>query len=535
LEHAEANPEAGARLIRAIATLEEKERRDLEERAKRDENNLKRLHQLCRHVETLAAEEQATLKSGERALKEIKHALESRVDLPSKRDWQEIRARLESARAALGPQVQELRDVDEWQRWANVQVQEGLCREMEALRDESALDVVARRMKELQARWKPVSLAPRAQGDAMWRRFKAAQDEVFARTSTYFTEQREARVANLSKKEALCAQAEALTGSSDWAKTAAALQLLQGEWKSISGVPRGREKALWERFRSACDGFFTRRQEDLKTRREEWTANLAKKIELCQRAEALADSTEWESAAGEFKSLQLAWKAIGPVRRTKSDAIWKRFRGACDRFFERYKHRHQLDLKTRGQARESLIGKIEALLPADTDAAGDAPADLFDTVQKSRVRWQQAPEVPRTAGQELSTRYHEALGRLISAWPAAFSQTDLDPDVTRRRMEKLVGRVEALGASVPDAPVTLSPTERLAQQLRERLAANTMSGATKSPAADDGGRRALEQEIRSAQAQWARLGPVPPEVAASLLERFLKACRQAKSGRRQAS
>ena len=109
--------------------------------------------------------------------------------------------------------MQELRDADEWQRWANLQVQEELCREMEALKAEENLEAAARRMRELQARWKQVALAPRAQGEAMWRRFKTAQDEVFAarrRTSPRRTQE---RAANLAKKQALCERAEALADS----------------------------------------------------------------------------------------------------------------------------------------------------------------------------------------------------------------------------------------------------------------------------------------------------------------------------------
>ena len=133
-EHAAANPAAGERLERAVATLEEKEHQHQQVRAKQEQDNLKRLQQVCRQVETLAAAEQITLKAGDRALRDIRAALEERAPLPSKKDRQDIQARLEAARAKLAPRVQELRDADEWQRWANLQVQEELCREMEALK-----------------------------------------------------------------------------------------------------------------------------------------------------------------------------------------------------------------------------------------------------------------------------------------------------------------------------------------------------------------------------------------------------------------
>jgi hypothetical protein len=533
-EHAPANVSAAERLERAVATLEEKELQYQQARAKVEQDNLRRLQQMCRQVETLAATEQITLKAGDRALREIRTAMEERVPLPSKKDRQDILTRLEAARAALAPRVQELRDADEWQRWANLQVQEEICKEMEALKSEENLDVAGRRMRELQARWKPVALAPRAQGEVMWRRFKTAQDEVFARTSAHFAAQNEERAANLVRKQALCVKAEALADSTDWVKTATEIQALQAEWKSIGPVARGHEKAIWERFRAACDRFFTRRQEDLKRRKEEWSSNLARKEALCAKAEALADSTEWDSAAAQFKQLQAEWKTIGPVRKSRSEAIWQRFRAACDRFFDRFKHRDQLELQEKAQVRDTVIRELEALVPAEGAAETAAPENLYATVQQARSRWQQAPELPRALQQDLAARYHQAVGRLVAVWPGAFANTDLDPETTRKRMEKLLARVEEIVSAQPAKPVNLSPTEMLAQKLRERLAANTMSGG-RAAENEESRWRASEQEVRSAQAQWMRLGPVPPNIAGPLNERFQRACRKFFDSRKRAS
>jgi DNA polymerase III psi subunit len=534
-EHAPANVSAAERLERAVAALEEKELQYQQARAKVEQDQLRRLQQLCRQVETLTATEQITLKAGDRALREIRTAMEERVPLPSKKDRQEILARLEAARAALAPRAQELRDADEWQRWANLQVQEEICKEMEALKAEENLDVAGRRMRELQARWKPVALAPRAQGEVMWRRFKTAQDEVFARTSAHFAAQNEERIANLSRKQALCERAEALADSTDWVKTATEIQALQAEWKSIGPVARGHEKSIWERFRAACDRFFTRRQEDLKRRKEEWSTNLTRKEALCAKAEELADSTEWESAAAQFKQLQAEWKTIGPVRKSRSEAIWQRFRTACDRFFDRFKHRDQLELQEKAAVRDTVIRELEALVPAEGAAESAAPENLYTTVQQARSKWSQAPELPRALQQDLAARYHQAVGRLVAVWPGAFAGTDLDPETTRKRMEKLLSRVEEIVSAQPAKPVNLSPTELLAQQLRERLAANTMSGGNRASDNEESRWRASEQEVRSAQAQWMRLGPVPPNIAGPLNERFQRACRKFFDSRKRAS
>jgi hypothetical protein len=533
-EMGDANPSAAERVERAVATLEGKEHEQQQIKAKEEQDNLKRLQQLCKQVEALAGNEHLTLKAGDRALSDIREALDSRRPVPTKTDRQEIQARLEAARLRLAPRVQELRDADEWQRWANLQVQEELAKQMEALATEENLDMAARKMRELQGRWKTVALAPRTQGEAMWRRFKAAQESVFTRTSAFMAAQHEARKANVEKKRALCEQAEALAPSTDWVKTAAALQALQAEWKAVGPASRGHEKALWERFRAACDGFFSRRQEDLKKRKDEWSVNLAQKEALCAEAERLSQSTDWEGTAAQLKRLQAQWKGIGPVRRAKSEVVWQRFRTACDAFFDRYKHRDQIELQGKAAARTQVIAELEALVPAGADAP--PPEGLLERIQQARTAWQQAPELARSLQQDLAVRYHDVLARLVSAWPGAFAGSELDPDHTRKRMEKLLARVELLSASHATNPqaVAASPAELLAQRWRERLAANTMSGGQNKNLEETKWKEA-EQEVRSAQQQWMRLGPVPAAVAGPLNERFQRACRKFYDGRRRAS
>ena len=537
-EHASANPDAAERLQRAVALLEEKEQQQTQARGKQEQDTLRRLQQLCRQVETLVATESMTLKTGDRALRDIRSALEGRAPLPSKKDRQDTHARLESARAALAPRVQALRDSDEWQRWANLQVQEALCREMEALKAEPDLEIAGRRMHALQARWKDVALAPRAQGEVLWRRFKSAQDEVFGRTAVLVAAQNELRAANLAKKQTLFERAEVLSNSSDWVRTAIEIQALQAEWKTIGPVSRGHEKASWERFRGACDRFFTRRHEDQKQRKDLWAANLTRKEAMCATAEALADSTDWDATVVQLRQLQAEWKTIGPVRKSKSEGVWQRFRTACDHFFERYKHRDQVDLLAKAAPRDLVLRELEALLPADGASDGanalEAPDGLPAVVQDARARWQQAPELPRQMQQDLAVRYHQVLGRLVAAWPGAFAGTDLDPDITRKRMEKLVERVEELAPAAGHQAANLSPTERLARQLRERLASNTIAGG-KSAENEEARWRAADQDVRSAQAQWTRLGPVPADVAGPLNERFQRACRRFYDQRKRAS
>ncbi len=506
------------------------------------------LQQLLGRVEPLVAKADLTFKAGERAVRDIRTALGgiSPALLQAGQDGVgDLMRRLKAAQAALAPKVQELRDADEWRRWANLGVQEQLASKMEALKALADPEAAAREVRHLQEQWRQVADAPRAQAEALWKRFKAAHDEVWAKCEAHFAADAEARDANLAKKIVLCEKAEALSDSTSWIQTAEALKQLQAEWKTIGPVSRGREKATWDRFRTACDRFFSRRQADLATLKAGWAENLAKKEALCAQAEAMADSTDWDHAAAEFKRLQAEWKTIGPVKKSRSEAIWQRFRGACDRFFSRYASRHDAARAERIAAREAICLEVEGLaLPVESapPAEGEAPEGgappepgvspegpaLLARVREIVGRWQKeqaARGVDPDTARALDSRFAAAMAALIARSPSAFSGTDFDPDANRKRMEAIVVRVEALarsleGPSGASADQELSPTNRLAAMLKEALAANTIGGKVE----EDTRLRAAVDEIRQAQSAWSRIGHVPDADRRSLSSRFERAC-----------
>jgi hypothetical protein len=552
-----------------------------DQKARRE--GLIRAQQLVSRIEAIATRADLTLKSGERALKDIRTALASVPQLPSKKDYDEIVKRLKGAQTALMPKVQELRDIADWQRWANVGIQEQLCEKMEALKALEDPEAIAKQVRTLQEQWRQAADVPRAQGEALWKRFKTAHDEAWTRCEAHFAAQSEARGENLAKKTALCERAEALADSTNWIQTADEIKKLQAEWKTIGAVSRGQEKAIWERFRGACDRFFTRRHADLAERKTVWADNLAKKEALCAKAEALKDSSEWDTAASEMKRLQAEWKTIGPVKKSRSEAMWQRFRGAADHFFARYAQRHDIALGERVAAREAICLQLEALAapvaslqssvgapspaandpasaapagdgaetpavepqstiepqvpapspdrtPASAAQAGEPPADLMATVRALRGRWQTelaARGVDRDRALALDDRFARAFAAVIARWPSVFGGSDLDPDANRKKMETIVVRIEALAKSIggPVAAVAdaaLSPTARMAAMLKEALAANTIGGKTD----DDSRFRAAADDVRQAQAALSRIGPVPDQVRRALADRFQRATRR---------
>jgi hypothetical protein len=525
-----------------------------DQKARRE--GLIRAQQLAGRIEAIAARADLTLKSGERALKEIRTSLGSVPQLPSKKDYDEIVKRLKAAQTALMPKVQELRDIADWQRWANVGIQEQLCEKMEALKALEDPEAIAKQVRTLQEQWRQAADVPRAQGETLWKRFKTAHDEAWTRCEAHFAAQSEARTENLAKKIALCERAEALADSTHWIQTADEIKKLQADWKTIGAVSRGQEKAIWERFRGACDRFFTRRHADLAERKAVWGDNLAKKEALCARAEALKDSSEWDTAASEMKRLQAEWKTIGPVKKSRSEAMWQRFRGAADHFFARYAQRHDIALAERVAAREAICLELEALAapvvapsPDPTEPASakqgegselpspepqapspDPPADLMATVRALRGRWQTelaARGVDRDRALALDDRFAKAFAGVIARWPSVFGGSDLDPDANRKKMETIVVRIETLAKSIggpasAGADAALSPTARMAAMLKEALAANTIGGKTD----DDSRFRAAADDVRQAQAALSRIGPVPDQVRRALADRFQRATRR---------
>ena len=509
---------------------------------------VQRVEQLLERVTARAAAEDLTLREADRAVRDLKSAIEAPPPVGT-REQHALLERLRQAMTVIAPRLHDLREMDEWKRFANAAVQEELIAKAEALRAKYSLDgstsvapdgstvvtpakpddieKAAHELHEIQERWKQVAEAPRAQAQALWHRYRLAADPVQAKAREFFAQRAEERSANLRLKMTLVERAEALADSTDWIKTADELKKLQAEWQQIGPVPRQDTKVTWKRFRDACDRFFTRRNADLTERKETWSANLAKKDALCARAEELAASRDWDRAASEIRRLQAEWKTIGPVRRTKSEAIWQRFRGACDVFFERFKRRDEIELEAKHADREALVVELESLAapaaqaePASADAEtpnAEVPSDLLERVRSLRTRWNQTTPVVRQGADPLSARFIDALARLLTGHPEAFKGTELDIEASRQKMEKLCARVEGFLADAAPAP---AGSQALADMLREALASNTIGGK----AGEESKWRAMADEVRQAQASWSRLGPVPGETGRQLTERFHKAC-----------
>jgi hypothetical protein len=497
--------------------------------AKTQQDLLVRLQRLIERAKRAAEADQVTLREGERLMRDMGAALDEMGRTKTTREMDEAVDRLKAVQQTLAPRVRELRDMDEWRRFANAQQQEQLIAMAEAivlsLKNEeetgksSDLPATARALKELHAKWQEVADAPRQHAQRLWDRFRSATDFIRTRCESYFAKLRDDLVVNLEKKTAIVTEAEALANSSDWGKTAAKFQELQTAWLAIGPVPRHAARDLPHRFRTACNSFFSRRRDDLLSRKKVWGDNLSRKDALCERAETLSESTDWEAASSEMKRLQAEWKTIGPVRKAKSEVVWARFRAAADKFFERFHHRHEITIATKLAEREALVVELESLAAAGDEVTAE---DVRTRVETVKTTWVRSVPIPPNMLAPMAERWRVAFAAVLERRPDAFQGTDFDPSVVQQRMEKLVAKVEALVGSTREQVDTRSQTELLAAKLRSAFATNAMGGRVN----EEGKWRAAIEAVKDAQASWQRLMAPATAEARALEHRFKDACRK---------
>jgi hypothetical protein len=223
----------------------------------------------------------------------------------------------------------------EMERMDNLYRKTELCELAEALKNLEDPDEAAEEMQKLFAEWKQIGPVPREKNDALWERFRVAQDVAYQRRKQKFEDKDREREENLKLKEALCIDSEALAAREDFAEVTPLIISLQERWKSIGPVPREKTEEIWERFRSNCDIFFERKSAYNNELDEKRLANLIIRQNLCKTIDSLKESVEWQDTSEKIKQLQQEWKAAWPVPKDEGDKLWDYFRASCDHFFER--------------------------------------------------------------------------------------------------------------------------------------------------------------------------------------------------------
>jgi hypothetical protein len=303
----------------------------------------------------------------------------------------------------------ELRDYDFKK---NLELKQQLCEEAEALDEEADIIAAFRKLQELHSKWREIGPVAKELREELWTRFKAASSAINKKYQTYFEDRKSKEKENADAKNALCEKIEQITTDdlktyAQWDEVTKQIIALQEDWKKLGYASRKANAALFARFRKSCDDFFAKKADFYKSMKEELSGNLAKKIDLCERAEALMDSTEWKEATEKFVEMQKEWKTIGPVVKKYSDSVWKRFIAACDHFFEQKKLQN---VNVHAVEHENLKAKKEviATLKTTIEEAGEEAAqkvrDLMD-------RWQEIGHVPFKEKDKIYAQYRELIDK----------------------------------------------------------------------------------------------------------------------------
>jgi hypothetical protein len=483
-----------------------------EQRAKLEHENRQRLDALCSRLEQMTQAPELKPSAGRREVQAADAALGDLGPLPPSERRATWSGRLQQARDQLLRRISEVEQTEEWRRWANAAAQEEIIVRVEAFLESNDLAEGLRQLGTLQDEWKRVATTTPDKSQALWERFRTARNELRRRCDAYLA-------SNLQKKRALCAEAEGLADSTSWNETSEHIRRLQTAWKEIGPVPGRHTAALWRQFRDPCDRFFTRRKEHFDRLDESRREAAQRKEALCVQAEALADSIDWEATAAVIKQLQAEWKTSGVPPRAQADALWKRFRTACDRFFDRRNRRGELAREEALDRVRNICDELEALVTSLGGEEAPEPDRIRQKVDEAWGAWLHLDIEPGDDTRGVVDRLQSACGRIAELRPESLRGTRLDPDVTRKRREKLCARLESLLSAKDEAPRTASLQE-MALALRERLAANTIAGGADRDARS---RQDVERELERTGASWTNLGPVLDDQSRLLADRFERA------------
>ncbi len=316
----------------------------------------------------------------------------------------------------------ELRDLD---LKRNYETKVQLCEAAEALMLEPSIVTAFRKLQDLHDQWRETGPVANEYKEALWERFKEASTRINKQHQEYFEKLKEEQRHNLELKTELCVKTEELASSilttrKEWNKASERLIEIQKVWKTIGFAPQKDNARIYERFRNACDKFFEQKRDFYQQLKAEMDHNLQLKTEICEAAESLQESEQWKKATDELIALQKRWKEIGPVARRHSDAIWKRFRSACDHFFER-KAAHFSGVDA--QHEENLQAKLALL--AEMEAA-DIREGGFDLIKDFQRRWNEIGFVPLKQKDEIQKRYKQIVDNLFATLRGGQRERNLD-------------------------------------------------------------------------------------------------------------
>ena len=303
----------------------------------------------------------------------------------------------------------ELRDLD---LKKNYEQKIQLCEQAEALITEPSIVEAFHKLQKLHDEWRETGPVANEYKEALWERFKVASSRINKQHQEYFDAIKQEQMKNLELKSELCAKTEALvdhpySSRKEWNKASERLIEIQKIWRTIGFAPKKENTRIYERFRAACDRFFEAKRKFYEGVKSEMEHNLQLKQEICEAAEALQNSEDWKHATEELIALQAKWKQVGTVSRRYADQVWKRFRAACDNFFER-KAKHFASIEDEHEVNlQKKLALIEQMHAADIKAGG------YDMIKDFQRRWSEIGYVPIKQKDAVQKKYKEAVDAMF--------------------------------------------------------------------------------------------------------------------------
>ena len=331
----------------------------------------------------------------------------------------------------------------------NMEAKIAICEEAEKLADEPDIVAAFRKLQKLHQDYRETGPVSKESREEIWNRFKTASTVINKRHQQHFEQLKDKEKENLDQKTVICELLEGieydkLTSFQGWNEKTQEVLALQKKWKDIGFAPAKQNQKIFERFRAACDLFFSRKGEFFKQAKTDMTANLEKKTALCEQAEALKDSTDWKETGDKMAELQKQWREIGPVQKKYTNSIWKRFIGACDYFYE------QRDKNTSSKKREenaNLAAKKDILAKLQAFDAANLSDDDIQAIQQLVDEWNGIGFVPFKVKDKIAAQFKAAMEPFASV-------------VSTRR-----GRPAQRGGAARE---TGSPRERLMRQYEQK-------------------------------------------------------------------
>lgn len=336
----------------------------------------------------------------------------------------------------------------------NLEIKTSICEVVEKLQEEPDVVSAFHQLQNFHQQWREIGPVAKEFRDEIWERFKAASTEINKKHQSHFENLKGQEENNLIEKTAICDTLKAIDYSQlknfkDWDEKSHEIIALQAKWKTIGFVPKKVNSQIFEQYRALCDTFFEKKAEFFKHQKDDMEENLNKKKALCEKAEALKDSTDWRKTTDELIAIQKEWKTIGAVPRKYSDAIWKQFVTACDYFFEQ-KNSNTSSQKEEEVAnlakKKEIIEKVNAL-SEQTDLA-----DPMATLRELMDEWHQVGFVPFKEKDKIYKEYQAAL----------------DTQFDRLKMDKSERRLQSFKSNVDDIAKSERPKGRLFRE-RDKL------------------------------------------------------------------